>query len=116
MYKRQALRWVSPRFQERRDHELTAPGLTGFAGAYAVLRHVLPHAKDLTPAGIGDAMRAAQVPLGALPNGSGLDFRAGSTENLRATSVIWQWVAPGERAVVWPPAFATGPLKVLPIS
>lgn len=110
-----ALVWARTRFAQRRDHEMTAPGLTGFAGTYAVLKHVLPEATSLTPRAIADAMRAVKVPLGALPNASGLDFGPGSTENRRATSVIWQWVARGERAVVWPPAFATAPLKVLPI-
>ena len=26
--------------------------------------------------------------------------------NLRATSVVWEWVRPKTRAIVWPPAFA----------
>lgn len=110
-----ALVWARTRFAERRDHEMTAPGLTGFAGAYAVLHHVLPGVKQLTPSAIAEALRSADVPLGALPNASGLDFAPGSTDNLRATSVIWQWVARGERAVVWPPTFATRELKVIPI-
>ena len=28
--------------------------------------------------------------------------------NLMATSVIWEWVGVDQRAVVWPPQFATG--------
>jgi len=35
--------------------------------------------------------------------------------NLRATSVIWEWIRPKTRAVVWPPAFATHPI-VFPAS
>ena len=54
------------------------------------------------------------LPEGALPNGSGLAFGPpgtpdGST-NLRATSVIWEWVGLNTRAVVWPPTFATHPI------
>ena len=37
-------------------------------------------------------------------------------DNRAATSVIWEWVAPGQRAVVWPAAFATQPLRVLPLA
>jgi hypothetical protein len=36
--------------------------------------------------------------------------------NLRATSVIWEWVSPGERAVVWPPRFATTPVDPIRIA
>jgi hypothetical protein len=46
-----------------------------------------------------------------LPNGSGLRFGAQGTaqagDNLEAASVIWEWVRPGEAAVIWPKAFAT---------
>jgi hypothetical protein len=47
------------------------------------------------------------VPSLGLPNGSGLAFTqtAGVSENARAASVIWKWVAPGKRTIVWPPAF-----------
>ena len=39
-----------------------------------------------------------------------------SGANRNASSVIWEWVAPGVRAVVWPPAFATHPVEVLPLA
>ena len=110
-----AQRWARSEYQERYNHEMTAPALTGFAGALALFENVLPAADALTPDAIAAAARAVRIPRGALPNGSGMAFgppgEPGASDNLRATSVIWEWVSPGERAVVWPPAFATQPLE-----
>jgi len=112
-----ALRWAREAFLDRFDHHMTAPALTGFAGALALFRHVMPEASSLDPDSIAVAARAVQLAPGALPNGSGLAFgdagTTGATDNLRAISVIWEWVAPGERAVVWPPAFASRPILPL---
>jgi hypothetical protein len=81
---------------------------------------VLPAARGLTPAAIAEAARSTRLPMGALPNGSGLDFgapgTAGAGENLRALSVIWEWTAPNTRSVVWPPPYATSPIEHLPVS
>jgi hypothetical protein len=33
--------------------------------------------------------------------------------NVLASSVVWQWQAPGEYAVVWPPRYATSPIERL---
>ena len=63
----------------------------------------------------GRAARSADVALGGLPNGSGLRFTSG-VENDRATSVIWEWVKPRTRAIVWPPTYATSPIVPLPIA
>ena len=105
------LAWARETFATRFAHEMTAPALTGFAGAIALLEHVIPAAASTEPRAIAEAARTIRVPQGALPNGSGLDFpdagRGVASENLEATSVIWQWVAPGVRAVVHPPAFAS---------
>lgn len=111
-----ALRWSRDEFQRRFQHEMTAPALTGFAGTWALLKHVLPKAGALDPAAIAAALRETDIARGALPNGSGMNFEDESSQNLNATSVIWQWVKPFTRAVVWPPAFATDPIAVLPIS
>lgn len=107
----EALRWARTTFKTRFDHPMTAPALTGFAGAWALFRHVLPSAETLDPDGIADAARRVNLDIGSLPNGSGLRFGSpgapGGTDNELATSVIWQWVKPYTRAVVWPPQFAT---------
>lgn len=108
--------WARDLFKERYSHEMTAPALTGFAGALALLEHVIPQADSEAAAAISDAAREVEIKQGELPNGSGMDFAKGSSENRRATSVIWQWVAPGVRAVVHPPAFATQPALPLPIA
>jgi branched-chain amino acid transport system substrate-binding protein len=112
-----ALRWSRDEFKKRYDHEMTASALSGFAGAIALFRHVLPRAKAMNPSAIAEAARGTRIDIGGLPNGSGLEFNrpglAASSENLRATSVIWEWVAPQTRAVVWPPSFATA--EVIPI-
>ena len=99
---------------------MTAPALAGFAGAWALFRHVLPAAKSTKPADVAAAARTVKVPRGALPNGSGIDFaspdRPDASANLAASSVIWQWAGMNRREVVWPPEFATAPLNALPIA
>jgi branched-chain amino acid transport system substrate-binding protein len=109
-----ALRWGRAEYRARFGSGLSAPALTGFAGGLALFAHVLPLAHNLTPGDIARAVLQARVPKGGLPNGAGLEFAsAGPPEagsNLRATSVIWEWVQPRTRAVVWPRAFATHPI------
>lgn len=109
-----ALRWVKEEYRRRYGPRVSAPVLEGFAGGLALLRHVLPHAQNLSPEAVARAAGQIRLPPGTLPNGSGLLFAppghpyAGA--NLNATSVIWEWVRPKTRAVVWPPAFSTHPI------
>jgi hypothetical protein len=60
------------------------------------------------------------LPLGTLPNGSGLRFAPpGGPDpgsNLRAATVIWEWTAVDRRAVVWPPRFATEHVRAIPLA
>ena len=110
-----ALRWAQRTYRGRFGSEMPAPALAGFAGGWALFHDVLPSAHDTSVSGIVDAARRANAPTGALPNGSGLAFggnRAGASENLRAASVIWEWVAPTRRAIVWPPGFASRDIAV----
>jgi branched-chain amino acid transport system substrate-binding protein len=99
---------------------MSAAALTGFSSAWALLLHVLPDAAELSPSGVATAARAADLPMGSLPNGSGLKFGApgtpGAGDNLRAMSVIWEWVAPGKEVVVWPPEYASRPTTVLQLA
>jgi hypothetical protein len=64
---------------------------------------------------VRNAALRVRVPEGSLPNGSGLALAPSGApdagDNRNASSVIWEWVAPGTRAVVWPPAFATSSIK-----
>lgn len=100
--------------------EMSAAALAGFAGGWALFHWVLPAASSDSPADVAKAARALRLPAGTLPNGSGLQFgQAGTpdaTVNLRATSVIWEWTAVNRRQVVWPPQFATGQFRPLPMA
>src|SRR4029077_8874154 len=57
---------------------------------------------------------------GSLANGGGLDLAPpGAVDagaNRRSAGVIEEWVAPGKKATVWPPAFAERPVEALPLS
>jgi branched-chain amino acid transport system substrate-binding protein len=103
---------ASAAYTARFGEPMSAPALTGFSGAWALLHEVLPRATDPTPGAVGTAARGVDLPTGWLPNGSGLDFPDHGTgpdagTNLRAASVIWQWVDPAEHVVVWPAPYAT---------
>lgn len=102
----EALEWARRTYKQRHRAAMTAPALTGFAGAMALFGHVLPAATSITAASIARAAERADVPRGALPDGSGLRFTS-SRANERATNVIWEWVARERREVVWPPALAS---------
>ena len=105
------LRWGRDTYRDRYGEPMSAAALSGYAAGWALLGHVLPSAADLSPDSVAAAARSVRVVPGDLPNGSGLDL-AGPDDlepgsNLAASSVIWQWVAPQVREVVWPPTFAT---------
>ena len=115
----EVLRRARTQYRERHGAPMSGAALSGFAAGWALFHHVLPHARGLSAAAVADAIRRARLPVGALPNGSGLAFQGSGPDagmNLRATSVIWEWVEPGLREVVWPPAFATAPLEPIPLS
>jgi branched-chain amino acid transport system substrate-binding protein len=99
---------------------MSAAALAGFAGAWALLHFVLPKAGGTDPARVAAAARSVDVPIGGLPNGSGLRFGSAGTpdasDNLGAASVIWEWVAVNDRQITWPPRFATAPIKPLHIT
>jgi branched-chain amino acid transport system substrate-binding protein len=104
-------------YQAAYGESMSAAALAGFSGAWALFRHVLPAARSLAPADVAAAARAAKVPRGGLPNGSGLRFGApggpDAGANLRAASVIWEWTELNRREVTWPPQFATAPIAAI---
>ena len=116
---RDVLGWGRERYRDRHGEEMTPAALSGFANAWALVGHVLPASAGLDAAAVAEAARAVKLVEGTLPNGAGLDLAGPGTEdageNRRAVSVIWQWVDARTQAVVWPPAFATRPLKAIPI-
>ena len=110
-------REVSESYEERYGEEMGAAGLAGFSAAWTLLHHVMPRTDELTPDGIAAAARGLRLPMGSLPNGSGIEFGpVGSPEagwNLRAAGVIWEWLGVNHEAVVWPPRLATATPRVL---
>ncbi|HYY07363.1 MAG TPA: ABC transporter substrate-binding protein [Actinomycetota bacterium] len=117
---RRLLTRASAAYEDQHEEEMEAPALSGFAAAWALFHDVLPRAATLDATGVGAAARGVRIPDGGLPNGSGLSFGAPGTAdagaNLRAASVIWEWVRVGERAVVWPPSFATSEIRPIDIA
>ncbi len=111
---RSLLRRANDAYHAKWDEDMSPAALAGFSAAWAFFTDVLPAATSLAPADVAAAARGIDLPRGSLPNGSGLRFGAPDTpnagDNIEAASVIWKWVAPGEAAVIWPPAFATDPM------
>jgi branched-chain amino acid transport system substrate-binding protein len=104
-------------YRKTNGHSMSAAALAGFSGAWALFRYVLPAATSLTPADVAAAARRTRVPLGSLPNGSGVQFGppggVDAGANVRAASVIWEWTRLNQREVTWPPQFATAPIATL---
>jgi branched-chain amino acid transport system substrate-binding protein len=117
---RKLLAEADARYRKEFGAPMDAPALAGFAAAWALFNEVMKHAKTLDPASVAGAARSVTIPQGGLPNGSGLQFGAPGTPdagaNLRAASVIWEWAPGGKREVVWPPQYATAPIKALAIA
>jgi hypothetical protein len=116
---RATLAWAAARYRSRFHEPMTSHALSGFSNAYALFAHVLPRAGSATTDAVSAAAAAVKLPAGSLANGGGLDIApAGAPDagnNRNAAGVIWEWVAPGQEVVVWPPAFATHPVEWLPI-
>jgi branched-chain amino acid transport system substrate-binding protein len=111
---RALLRRANAEYRARWSDDMSPAALAGFSAAWALFTKILPAASSYAPADVAAAARSVHLPLGSLPNGSGLRFgapgSANAGDNVAAASVIWKWVAPGEAAVIWPPAFATQPM------
>jgi branched-chain amino acid transport system substrate-binding protein len=108
------------RYRALHGEEMDAPALAGFSAAWALFHDVMPRATALTPVTVAASAQATVMPAGSLPNGSGLAFgvpgAADAGANLEAATVIWEWVGPGQRAVVWPPEFATQSIQSIPLA
>jgi branched-chain amino acid transport system substrate-binding protein len=114
------LRRANQAYRAAYGQSMSAAALAGFAGAWALFHWVLPRAGSTDPDAVAKAARAVRIPAGGLPNGSGLEFGTPGSDdpgtNLRAATVIWEWVAVNDRQVTWPPQFATAPLKAMRIT
>jgi branched-chain amino acid transport system substrate-binding protein len=99
----------------------TEEALSGFSAAWALFHDVLPMAArgGLSATNIAIAARGLDLPTGSLPNGAGVRFSSSPQslgQNLRAAAVIWQWQAVQSYTLVWPPTYATGSIKFVPLS
>lgn len=115
---RSTLAWAQAAWAQRYSTPVDAYATSGFANAYVLFAHVLPSAHGFTPQAVRAAATETKLALGSLGDGSGMNFPSTGPEvgeNQAAASVIWEWVAPGKEVVVWPPAFATQPVEILPI-
>jgi branched-chain amino acid transport system substrate-binding protein len=106
-------------YRARYGSDMTSPAVAGFVAGWVLFHSVLSRASSLTAAGIRQAALSVNLPYGSEINGSGVRF-AGPGEpdqgqNLRATSVIWQWQQPGKAAVVYPPTYATSSPRFVPL-
>ncbi len=117
---RAQLAWAATAYANLYHEAMSSYALSGFSNALVVLAHVLPAADSLSVAGIARAAHAVRLAPNSLPNGGGYALapdRAGDAgDNMRAESVIWQWVAPVTAAVVWPPSYATHTILNLPVA
>jgi branched-chain amino acid transport system substrate-binding protein len=117
---RAALAWAQSAYQARWHDAMSAPALSGFSNAVALFSHVLPAAASAKASAVAAAALRVKLPEGTLANGGGMDIAPpGSAEpgaNRASAGVIWEWVAPGQRAVVWPPAYATHAILPLPLA
>jgi hypothetical protein len=102
-------------YRERFGGSMSAAALAGFSAAWALLHEVLPAAASVAPGDVAAAANAIELAPGSLPNGSGLRFgepgSATAGANELASSVVWQWQAPGDRVTVWPERYATHPIE-----
>jgi branched-chain amino acid transport system substrate-binding protein len=106
-------------YRARYGGEMDAAALAGFSAAWALFDSVVRSSSSDDPEAIAETARSMKLPSGALPNGSGLEFgppgSPDESNNLRAESVIWEWVDVEERAIVWPPRYSTSPIRPLAI-
>ena len=116
---RAVLQGATAAYRARYGVEMSAGALAGFAAGWALFHDVLPRASAMTPAAVAASARSIDIPIGGLPNGSGLRFGpAGSADgdsNLRAVSVVEQWTGKEEPVVVWPERFVEQPVHLLPL-
>jgi branched-chain amino acid transport system substrate-binding protein len=107
-------------YQERYGQEMPAPALAGFSAAWALFTDVMPKAASMTPEAIGQAAQSTTLPMGSLPNGSGIEFGKPGTpfagSNLRAANIVEEWTGVDERQTVWPPRLAEAPVSALPLA
>lgn len=111
---------ATTRYASTYGKEMSAAAISGFVGGWVMFHDILPNAASTSRADVWKAAMALDLPEGSEINGAGVRFAADGQsdqgQNRRAVSVIWEWVGVRQRAVVYPPAYATATFKVLPIT
>jgi ABC-type branched-subunit amino acid transport system substrate-binding protein len=114
------LKRAAAAYQEKYGTEMPAPALAGFSAAWALFTRVMPDAASMTPEAIGQAARSTQLPMGSLPNGSGVSFGAPGSpfagSNVRAAAIVEEWTGVDQRKTVWPPRLAEADVSALPLA
>ncbi|GAC1328008.1 MAG: ABC transporter substrate-binding protein [Candidatus Dormibacteria bacterium] len=104
---------------QRQYHAAPAEeAIAAYSAAWALLHHVVAAAGSLDTAGIDAAAGRLDLADGALPNGAGVKFSQAQEDlgqNLRASSVVWQWQGFRRSVTVWPPVLATGEVVMVPL-
>ncbi|SFE93108.1 ABC transporter substrate-binding protein [Alteribacillus iranensis] len=97
------------RWKEEHGTELTGQTWRVINAALVMFTEVLPNAESLDADGIRNALSQVDIPLGELPNGSGVKFNeidGQPGQNSRAEIVMMQWQNE-DLNLVWPGDFAT---------
>ena len=106
------------RWHQQTGTDPTEEGVSGFAAAWVLFHDVLPGSDGLSAEAIAGHATALDLPAGSLANGAGVRFATSPArlgQNLRSAAVMWQWQAAGQYVVVWPPAYATGEVRMVPL-
>jgi branched-chain amino acid transport system substrate-binding protein len=105
-------------WRQRTGFGPTNEGIAGFSAAWALFEKTLPQARSESPLAIAAAARTLDLPAGSLPDGAGVSFEASGPQlgqNTRAAAVVEQWQHTDGTVVVWPPAYATGGIEMVPL-
>jgi branched-chain amino acid transport system substrate-binding protein len=117
---RALLKRAGTRYQQLHNNPMSGNAMSGFVGGWVLFHEVLTHAGSTSRADVMKAAMSLDLPKGAEINGGGVKFagpqEANAGQNLRASSVIVEWLAPGQRTVVYPPALARAQAQVKTLS
>lgn len=107
-------------YRRRYRGSMSGPAVAGFVAGWVLFHEILPRAQSFSTGGLRRAALSLNLPYGSQINGGGVYFARASAhdggQNLRATSVIWQWQHPDQAVIVAPAPYATGNVRFIPLS
>jgi branched-chain amino acid transport system substrate-binding protein len=117
MLKSPEVRQVAVEFRKRYMQQFNATEVplsaeTGFMGGYSLFNDVLPKAATLTADGILAAARGINIPETVM--GWSVQFDE-TGQNVGALPIAYQW-QDGVKVMVWPPDYAAGTFKGIPLA